>query len=160
MYLLLTLLMAEAIRLTLQWRLRRQFAPSGGWVASWALASDPKSVREARHKTTDHLHRSGLSDLAFTASVVVSELVTNAVRHSAGPVHLRLVRGHSLTIEVTDDNRAIPQSRLAKDDEESGRGLSITSHLTERWGTRRESQGKTIWAELAVPAATEAADAA
>lgn len=131
--------------------LARTFALGGDRVASWTLPNDPVAVGEARHRTERHLRDWGLSDLVFTASVVVSELVTNAVRYSEGPIRLRLVRDHALIIEVTDDSSTAPQLRQAEDDDEHGRGLSITSQLTERWGTRREHRGKTIWAELAVP---------
>ncbi|MFJ3639960.1 SpoIIE family protein phosphatase [Streptomyces sp. NPDC090108] len=131
--------------------LARTLALSGDRVASWTLSNDPAAVGEARHRTVRHLRRWGLSELEFGASVVVSELVTNAVRYSDGPIVLRLVRDHALIIEVTDDSSTAPQLRQAEDDDEHGRGLSITSQLTERWGTRREHRGKTIWAELAVP---------
>ncbi|MET8811527.1 SpoIIE family protein phosphatase [Streptomyces sp. NPDC004549] len=123
-------------------------------VASWSLPNKPEAVGQARSRTEERLDHWGLAELAFTATLVVSELVTNAVRYSEGPIRLRLVRDHTaLIIEVTDDSSTAPQLRHAEDDDEHGRGLSITSQLTEHWGTRREHRGKTIWAELAQHAA-------
>ncbi|MEU6815378.1 SpoIIE family protein phosphatase [Streptomyces sp. NPDC046860] len=119
-------------------------------VASWSLPNEPQAVSLARERTEDRLGHWHLPDLAFTATLVVSELVTNAVRYSEGPIRLRLVRDEGLIIEVTDDSSTAPQLRQAEDDDEHGRGLTITSQLTERWGTRREHRGKTIWAELAL----------
>ncbi|MGW3114201.1 SpoIIE family protein phosphatase [Streptomyces sp. NPDC001091] len=119
-------------------------------VASWSLPNEPQAVSLARERTDDRLGHWHLPDLAFTAALVVSELVTNAVRYSEGPIRLRLVRDQGLIIEVTDDSSTAPQLRQADDDDEHGRGLTITSQLTERWGTRREHRGKTIWAELAL----------
>ncbi|MGA5729378.1 SpoIIE family protein phosphatase [Streptomyces seoulensis] len=119
-------------------------------VASWSLPNEPQAVSLARERTDERLEHWHLADLAFTATLVVSELVTNAVRYSDGPVRLRLVRDRALIIEVTDDSSTAPQLRQADDDDEHGRGLTITSQLTERWGARREHRGKTIWAELAV----------
>ncbi|MFK4107288.1 SpoIIE family protein phosphatase [Streptomyces sp. NPDC002176] len=121
-------------------------------VASWSLPNEPQAVSLARERTDERLGHWQLGDLAFTATLVVSELVTNAVRYSEGPIRLRLVRDEALIIEVTDDSSTAPQLRQAEDDDEHGRGLTITSQLTERWGTRREHRGKTIWAELAVHA--------
>ncbi|MFI9390093.1 SpoIIE family protein phosphatase [Streptomyces bauhiniae] len=118
-------------------------------VASWSLPNEPQTVSLARERTDERLGHWHLADLAFTATLVVSELVTNAVRYSEGPIRLRLVRDQALIIEVTDDSSTAPQLRQAEDDDEHGRGLTITSQLTERWGTRREHRGKTIWAELA-----------
>jgi anti-sigma regulatory factor (Ser/Thr protein kinase) len=129
----------------------RTLALGAGHVATWPLPNDPASVSEARDRTEHRLAEWGLSDLSFTAVLVVSELVTNAVRYSAGPIRLRLIRDDALIIEVTDDSSTAPQLRHAEDDDEHGRGLSITAQLTERWGTRREHRGKTIWAELTPP---------
>ncbi|MEU6405839.1 SpoIIE family protein phosphatase [Streptomyces sp. NPDC046985] len=117
-------------------------------VASWTLGNDPAAVAEARADTQRQLTAWGEDDMEFTAALVVSELVTNAVRYSEGPVRLRLIRDHALIVEVTDDSSSAPHLRHAEDDDEHGRGLHITSKLTQRWGARRERRGKTIWAEL------------
>ena len=90
---------------------------------------------------------------------MVSELVTNAVRYSEGPIGLRLIRDRALTCEVSDTSSTSPQLRQAADNDEGGRGLFIAAQLTQRWGTRPTRRGKTIWTEQALPpAAAEATD--
>ncbi|PIB03279.1 MULTISPECIES: SpoIIE family protein phosphatase [Streptomyces] len=117
-------------------------------VVSWTLPNDPATAADARARAERQLSDWGMKDLTFSAVLVVSELVTNAIRYSREPVRLRLIRDRGLIIEVTDDSSTAPHLRLAEDDDENGRGLYITAQLTERWGTRREHRGKTIWAEL------------
>jgi anti-sigma regulatory factor (Ser/Thr protein kinase) len=92
-----------------------------------------------------------LDDLEFTMSLVVSELVTNAVRYSDGPIELRLIRDRALICEVTDTSSTSPNLRHAEDSDEGGRGLHITAELTQRWGVRPERRGKTVWAEQTLP---------
>ncbi|MFG2525864.1 SpoIIE family protein phosphatase [Streptomyces sp. NPDC048527] len=121
-------------------------------VASWTLRGAPEAASEARRLTAGRLSAWGLDDLQHTTELVVSELVTNAVRYSDGPIGLRLIRDRTLICEVSDTSSTAPQLRHAEEDDESGRGLFITSRLTQRWGTRPARRGKTIWAELSLSA--------
>ncbi|MFE2546246.1 SpoIIE family protein phosphatase [Actinacidiphila glaucinigra] len=117
-------------------------------VASWDLTADPAAVSVAREHVTAQLAAWGLDEAAPTTVLIVSELVTNAIRHSQPPVHLRLIRCDTrLTCEVTDGSTTTPHLRRARTLDESGRGLFIVAQLTCRWGTRHHPQGKTIWAE-------------
>ncbi|MFE5709226.1 SpoIIE family protein phosphatase [Streptomyces sp. NPDC056501] len=120
-------------------------------VAAWELPSDPAFVARARSMAAEQLGRWGLDDLAFTTELVVSELVTNAIRHASGPISLRLIRDRSLICEVSDSQHTSPHARYAGNDEEGGRGLFMVAQLTEHWGTRYLPTGKTIWAEQALP---------
>ncbi|MFC9699786.1 SpoIIE family protein phosphatase [Streptomyces sp. NPDC056943] len=120
-------------------------------VAAWELPSDPALVARARSMAAEQLGRWGLDDLAFTTELVVSELVTNAIRHASGPIGLRLIRDRSLICEVSDSQHTSPHARYAGNDEEGGRGLFMVAQLTEHWGTRYLPTGKTIWAEQALP---------
>ncbi|MGW8766788.1 SpoIIE family protein phosphatase [Streptomyces sp. NPDC055815] len=120
-------------------------------VAAWELPSDPALVARARSMAADQLGAWGLDDLAFTTELVVSELVTNAIRHASGPIGLRLIRDRSLICEVSDSQHTSPHARYAGNDEEGGRGLFMVAQLTEHWGTRYMPTGKTIWAEQALP---------
>ncbi|MFI1654736.1 SpoIIE family protein phosphatase [Streptomyces sp. NPDC020472] len=120
-------------------------------VATWELPSDPALVARARAMAAEQLERWGLDDLAFTTELVVSELVTNAIRHASGPIGLRLIRDRSLICEVSDSQHTSPHARYAGSDEEGGRGLFMVAQLTEHWGTRYMPTGKTIWAEQALP---------
>jgi len=80
--------------------------------------------------------------------LVVSELVTNAIRYSTGPIQLRLINDdHTLICEVSDTNSATPHLRKAGPSDEGGRGLSIVTELTQHQGTRHTAHGKTVWTE-------------
>ncbi|MEV0636595.1 SpoIIE family protein phosphatase [Streptomyces sp. NPDC050619] len=123
-------------------------------VAEWRLRLDPSEVGRARAVVREQLHEWGLSKLAGAAELMVSELVTNAVRHSHHrPVDLRLVRGDSLLCEVDDDDHdhELPTLLSAGPDDEFGRGLRVVSTLAREWGTSRTKAGKTVWFELALP---------
>ena len=85
--------------------------------------------------------------MAYTAELIVSELVTNAYRYADGVITLRLIRDRSLICEVTDSSSTSPHLRRARNTDEGGRGLFLVARLTERWGTRYGRDGKTIWAE-------------
>ncbi|TWD25327.1 sodium/proline symporter [Streptomyces sp. T12] len=116
-------------------------------IASWDLPSDPAAVGTARTAAVRQLSEWGLDELAFTTELVVSELVTNAIRHASGPVALRLIRDRGLICEVTDGSGTSPRPRHARTTDEGGRGLMIVAQLAHRWGTRHTATGKVIWTE-------------
>ncbi|GAB2947083.1 hypothetical protein GCM10027075_54330 [Streptomyces heilongjiangensis] len=120
-------------------------------VAQWELPGDPAVVSHARVAVTEQLAAWGLDDLAFTTELIASELVTNAIRHAAGHVQLRLLRDRSLICEVFDGSGTSPRLRRACIEDEGGRGLFLVAQLTERWGTRYTPDGKIIWAEQPLP---------
>ncbi|MER5513949.1 SpoIIE family protein phosphatase [Streptomyces sp. NPDC002763] len=118
-------------------------------VAEWRLALDPAEVRRARAVVREQLHDWGLARLADPAELMVSELVTNALRHShSRPVQLRLIRGETLLCEVDDDDHALPTLLSAEPGATAGRGLRVVSTLAREWGTSRTTAGKTVWFEL------------
>ncbi len=125
-------------------------------VVSWDLPSDPAAVAHARALATQQLTEWGIPDLTFTTELIVSELVTNAIRHATGPIGLRMVRDRSLICEVSDASSTSPRMRHARTTDEGGRGLLIVAQLARRWGTRYTTTGKIIWTEQAVPADTVA----
>ena len=86
-----------------------------------------------------------------TAELLVSELVTNAVRYAQGKIGLRLVLEGGLVCEVLDDSAALPRLRHPDDSDERGRGLQVVSQLAQRWGARRAISGKVVWCELPLP---------
>ncbi|MEV0695409.1 SpoIIE family protein phosphatase [Streptomyces sp. NPDC050388] len=116
-------------------------------VAAWDLPPDPAVVAEARRTATRQLTHWGLDELVFTTELVVSELVTNAIRHAGGPVRLRLIRERALVCEVFDGGATTPHLRHPRAMDEGGRGLLLVSQLAQRWGTRFVPDGKVIWAE-------------
>ncbi|MFF3482775.1 SpoIIE family protein phosphatase [Streptomyces sp. NPDC002701] len=121
-------------------------------VAEWRIGHDPREVHRARAAVREQLHVWGLTSLADTAELLVSELVTNAVRHShSRPIDLRLVRGDTLLCEVDDDDHTLPTLLSAGPLDASGRGMRVVSTLARQWGTSRTTSGKTVWFELTVP---------
>ncbi|MEU2793558.1 SpoIIE family protein phosphatase [Streptomyces sp. NPDC007100] len=122
-------------------------------VASWELPAEPAAAAQAREVTAATLTEWGLEELAFTAELVVSELVTNAYRYGGTPITLRLIRDRSLICEVSDPSSTAPHLRRAHSTDEGGRGLLLVAQLTERWGARHTRDGKTVWTELLLPVA-------
>lgn len=126
-----------------------------GDCAEWIFPADPGAVRAARTAVRERLRDWGLDVLADIAALLVSELVTNSLRHATGPIGVRLVRPGAvdgiLRVEVSDPLPDPPRERVAEPDDESGRGLQLVAHAAHRWGTRPGVTGKTVWFELAVP---------
>ncbi|MFD8481148.1 SpoIIE family protein phosphatase [Kitasatospora sp. NPDC059673] len=117
-------------------------------VAGWELRHDPSEVARARKLTATTLVEWGLEEAAFITELVVSELVTNAVRYGQSPIGLRLIRdGGTLICEVSDGSSTAPHLRRARTFDEGGRGLLLVAQLCQNWGTRHTPRGKTIWAE-------------
>ncbi len=129
-------------------RLRRLPADS---YASWTLAPKLTSVREARSVLAEPMKRWELEDLIPTTELLVSELVTNAVKYSRGEVTLRLVNERALVCEVIDSSGALPRLRSPNGDDENGRGLQVVRQLSQRWGARRTANGKVVWCEQPLP---------
>ncbi|MDX2701492.1 SpoIIE family protein phosphatase [Streptomyces sp. PA03-6a] len=119
-------------------------------VATWDLPCDPAAVATARTLTTRQLAAWALHDECFATELIVSELVTNAIRYAAPPIQLRLIRDRALTCEVSDTSSAAPFLRHARTTDEGGRGLLLVSQFAERWGTRYRERGKTIWTEQTI----------
>ncbi|MEW2400638.1 SpoIIE family protein phosphatase [Streptomyces sp. NPDC046862] len=120
-------------------------------VATWDVPADPAMVAEARKFAAGRLEEWGLDDASYITELVVSELVTNAIRHAEPPVQLRLILDRTLICEVSDASSTAPHLRRARTYDEGGRGLMLVAQLTQAWGTRHTALGKTIWAEQALP---------
>ncbi len=123
-------------------------------VATWDVPRDPAAVADTRRIAREQLADWGLDDatLVTVTELVVSELVTNAIRHGDAPIQLRLIRNRSLICEVSDGSSTAPHLRRARTSDEGGRGLLLVAQLTQGWGTRQTYTGKTIWAEQSLPA--------
>ncbi|MEU0640960.1 SpoIIE family protein phosphatase [Streptomyces umbrinus] len=118
-------------------------------VATWDIPADPALVAPIRKQVVQQLETWDLSEAGFTTELVVSELVTNAIRYGERPIRLRLIHdATTLIVEVSDSSHTAPHLRRAKIFDEGGRGLLLVAQLTERWGSRHTPEGKTIWAEL------------
>lgn len=122
-------------------------------VEEWEVPGDPAAVSRIRAEATRRLESWGLGGVAFTTELILSELVTNAIRYGASPISLRLLRDRdSLICEVADGTSTSPHLRRAAFTDEGGRGLFLVAQMSRRWGTRYTDRGKIIWAEQALDA--------
>ena len=120
-------------------------------VAAWDVPTDPAAVADVRSSVTRRLAEWGLDELAFTTELILSELVTNAIRYGGAPIRVRVLRERALICEVFDSSSTAPHLRYAGMTDEGGRGLFLVAQLAERWGTRYLPTGKVIWAEQPLP---------
>ncbi|WP_369268868.1 SpoIIE family protein phosphatase [Streptomyces sp. R11] len=119
--------------------------------AAWSLAPEPTAVADARRRTRRQLAAWHVDEeTAYHIQLIVSELVTNAIRYGRPPIELRLIHDRTLTCEMRDAGSAAPHLRHAGTVDEGGRGLFIIAQLAQAWGTRFSTRGKTIWAEQAL----------
>ncbi|MGA5200009.1 SpoIIE family protein phosphatase [Streptomyces variegatus] len=117
-------------------------------VAEWDVPGDPAVVAGVRADVTGRLRTWGLEEMAFTTELIVSELVTNAIRYGIEPIRLRVLRDDdSLICEVADGSSTSPHLRRAAITDEGGRGLFLVARFAQRWGTRYMARGKVIWTE-------------
>jgi len=122
----------------------------------WTLTPEDTSVGQARKLIAEPMERWGLADLLPVTELLVSELVTNALRYAKGEIGLRLVREAGVVCcEIHDSSPALPRVLQATRDDENGRGLQVVSQLCTRWGARRTHAGKVVWCEQAIPAGTK-----
>ncbi|MEU8134200.1 SpoIIE family protein phosphatase [Streptodolium elevatio] len=125
-------------------------------VAVWDVPSDPEAVGAVRAACARQLDAWGLGAIDFTAELILSELVTNAIRYGTPPIRVRLIHERALTCEVSDAGSTAPHLRRAATTDEGGRGLFLVARFAARWGTRYTARGKVIWAELPLPGAGDA----
>lgn len=111
----------------------------------------PAAVREARVEVRRQLEEWGLAgqeDVLDTAELLVSELATNALLHSASRFRVTLSAAHGvLRCEVEDAGRRTPRV-LDAGSSESGRGMFLVNALARRWGCHQDGERKTVWFEL------------
>ncbi|MBY8880888.1 serine/threonine-protein phosphatase [Streptomyces sp. PLK6-54] len=132
--------------------LARVHAVPDSAVATWRFPADARSPGQARAMAGRQLAAWGLREQSFATELVVTELVTNALRYATPPITVRLIKTDALICEVSDTSSTAPHMRLPRLLDESGRGLHIVGGLARRWGTRHSAAGKTIWVEQALPA--------
>lgn len=120
-------------------------------IAEWDIPAVPASVPALRTEVLAKLAEWNLEETSFATELILSELVTNAIRYGAPPVHVRLLRDTTLVVEVSDGSSTSPHLRYATDMDEGGRGIFLVAQFAERWGTRFTPTGKIVWAEQSAP---------
>ncbi|WP_407555239.1 SpoIIE family protein phosphatase [Streptomyces sp. Pv4-95] len=121
-------------------------------IAEWEVERDPSAVARIRTEAADRLAAWGLEEVGSATELILSELVTNAIRYSTGPIKVRLMRTRTLICEVADGSTTAPHLRRAATTDEGGRGLYLVSRFAQRWGTRYLDRGKIVWTEQSLVA--------
>ncbi|PRH77168.1 histidine kinase, partial [Streptomyces solincola] len=116
-------------------------------VADFDVPADPAAVADVRAACGRQLEAWGLTEIGFTTELMLSELVTNAIRYGSAPIHVRMLYERWLTCEVSDGSSTSPHLRRAAATDEGGRGLYLVAQFAERWGTRYTATGKVMWTE-------------
>ncbi|MGO4459610.1 SpoIIE family protein phosphatase [Streptomyces sp. M-16] len=119
-------------------------------IAEWDVPPDPAQVSRVRNACARRLADWGLEEIAFTTELILSELITNAIRYGSEPIRVRLLYDRSLICEVSDGSSTSPHLRRAEETDEGGRGLFLVAQFAQRWGTRYTDRGKIIWSEQAL----------
>jgi anti-sigma regulatory factor (Ser/Thr protein kinase) len=115
-----------------------------------ALPHATDAARRARRHVTELLRESCPGRVIETVVLLTSELVSNAIRHGAPPVQLRIdLTHHVVRVEIYDSDSAPPVLRNAERADLGGRGLAIVDLMATRWGTQQVPDGKFVWFELA-----------
>jgi anti-sigma regulatory factor (Ser/Thr protein kinase) len=127
-------------------------------VSRFELQTNPHASAAARRAATTRLTEAGLADQVDTAALLVSEIVTNALRHGGGPEELIVkIDPGGVTVGVRDSSPQPPRGNAARGPgaarvvaalSENGRGLLLVDSLADSWGWRRESGGKLVWFRL------------
>ncbi|MFJ8042967.1 ATP-binding protein [Kitasatospora sp. NPDC096147] len=126
-------------------------ADRGAWHATASFPPRPRNVARARQLTRTVLTAWGAAELVDSAELLMSELVTNALRYGRGSVSVSLtLAGGSLQLSVADYGRALPEPREAGEEETGGRGLAIVGALCTDWSVTTRLTGKTVSCRLEI----------
>jgi len=111
----------------------------------------PQHVAGGRRFVRDTLDAWNQGELAPTACLLVSELLTNAMRHTSEPIGLRLHHTeHEIIAEISDDHPQLPRRTLPAPAGEDGRGLTLVDALADRWGSLPANGSKIVWFALEI----------
>jgi signal transduction histidine kinase len=129
--------------------------------AEQRLARVPQSIREGREALRQWCSTWGVTDVTVDGSepgllddalLVLTELLTNALRFSDGDIEIVVdARRDHLQIAVRDDNAAMAKVRAADTADTAGRGIAMVEALSQSWGQYPRGEGKVVWARLTVP---------
>ncbi|MDT0464818.1 ATP-binding protein [Streptomyces gibsoniae] len=126
--------------------------PTKGFAVAAAVDAVPPARRQVV-ALAQNLGAPLQNDTLETVELLASELIANAVLHSAGPCDVVVTRNaERLRVEVTDTDPALPSTVAADLNDESGRGLLLIEALADAWGVKPEPEGKTMWFEIRLEA--------
>ncbi|WP_328879186.1 ATP-binding protein [Streptomyces sp. NBC_00299] len=129
--------------------------PTNGFTVVAAVGAVPSARRQVA-ALAKNLGLSMSDETLKTVELLASELIANAVLHSAAPCDVAVTRtDERLRVEVTDANPSLPRVVEAGPSDESGRGLLLVGALADAWGTQPESWGKTTWFEITPEPSTD-----
>ncbi len=110
--------------------------------------STPASAREARRFVESVLEDTDLDHLSYTATMLVSELVANAILHTGTPLAVVVVVRDRVRVEVHDGSRQLPVRKHYSNMSGTGRGLMLVERMAAGWGSDPTADGKMVWFEL------------
>lgn len=106
----------------------------------------PASAGEARRFVDDVLVQAGAEPFAYTATLLVSELVANAILHTGtSPEVVVALDGHRARVEVHDSSRQLPVRKHYSTMSGTGRGLMMVARMATDWGAETTASGKSVW---------------
>jgi DNA-binding NarL/FixJ family response regulator len=113
------------------------------------LAADVRSSAGARRFMEETLRRWECGEVLDIVNILVSELVTNAIKHAHSEADVMvLLTSTAIRIEVTDTGEGVPQPKELVQEGTSGRGLAIVDVMSSAWGVVPHEHGKTVWFEV------------
>lgn len=113
------------------------------------LAPELQSAGRARKFVDETLRRWDCGEQLDVVTLLVSEVVTNAIVHAGTEVEVSVeLKEESVRIEVTDKEAGLPKPRDAAEEDTSGRGLALVDAMASAWGVESRPGGKVVWFEV------------
>lgn len=125
-------------------------SPTPLWTYGLTIPHDPRAVRVVRATIRSILGAARLNCIVDTVELLVSEVVTNAYRHSALEAYVSMERTpEDFRVTVWDHAPGAPTPQSPAPDDERGRGLGIVEACADQWGVRDYPHGKAVWFSVA-----------
>ncbi|MGP4050799.1 ATP-binding protein [Streptomyces sp. 2A115] len=130
--------------------MRTPETPTPIWTYGLSIPHDPRAVRVVRATIRSILAAAKLNCIVDTVELLVSEVVTNAYRHSSVEAYVSMERTpDDFRVTVWDHGAGTPTPGTPADNDERGRGLGIVESCADEWGVRDYPHGKAVWFAIA-----------